>query len=56
MIDTAALPPPPALLVLGDHVHAASAAPLPARPRRPPPVAGKALFHGDPLDDLGDGR
>jgi len=56
MIDTAALPPPPALPVFGDHVQASSAAPLPARPRRPPPVAGEAPFRDGPLGSLGGGR
>jgi hypothetical protein len=56
MTDTAALPPPPALLVFADHVHASSAAPLPARPRRPPQVAGEAPVHDDPLGYLGGGR
>ena len=55
MIDTAA-PPPPAPLVFGDHVHTSSAAPLPARPRRPPQVAGEAPVHGDPPGSLGGGR
>ena len=56
MIDTAALPPPPALPVFGDHVQASSAAPLPARPRRRSPVAGEAPVHDDPPGSLGGGR
>ncbi len=56
MFDTAALPPPPALLVFGDHVHEFGRGTASRPPAAAAPEAGEAPFRDDPLDDLGGGR